>query len=67
VVFAIGWSSDGRCVSLLKILMTNICIYDCKYCVNRKSNDIKRAYLSPLEIATLTVDFIKEIILKGSF
>jgi len=54
-------------VSLLKILMTNICIYDCKYCVNRKSNDIKRAYLSPLEIATLTVDFIKEIILKGSF
>jgi len=62
-----SWSSDGRCVSLLKILMTNICIYDCKYCVNRKSNDIKRAYLSPLEIATLTVDFYKRNYIEGLF
>jgi predicted DNA-binding helix-hairpin-helix protein len=38
-----SFSADGRCISLLKVLMTNICIYDCKYCVNRRTNDIKRA------------------------
>ena len=44
------FSSDGRCVSLLKILMTNHCIFDCKYCINRKSNDIRRACFTPREI-----------------
>ena len=49
------WTADGRCVSLLKILMTNSCIYDCEYCVNRRSHDTKRAMLTPEEIVTLTI------------
>ena len=49
------FSADGRCVSLLKILLTNYCIYDCKYCQNRKSNDIERAAFSPEEICRLTM------------
>lgn len=61
------WSADGRCVSLLKILMTNYCIYDCKYCLNRKSNDIKRAFLAPREIADLTVEFYKRNYIEGLF
>ena len=52
-----SWSADGRCISLLKILMTNYCIYDCKYCINRKDNDIERAILSPDEIVKLTVNY----------
>ena len=42
-----SWTADGRCISLLKILMTNSCIYDCEYCVNRRSNDTPRAMLTP--------------------
>ena len=42
-----SFTSDGRCVSLLKILLTNACIYDCKYCINRKTNDVKRAIFTP--------------------
>ncbi|MEF3254486.1 MAG: putative DNA modification/repair radical SAM protein [Deferribacterales bacterium] len=61
------WSADGRCVSLLKILMTNYCIYDCKYCINRNSNDIKRAFLKPEEIAELTIDFYKRNYIEGLF
>lgn len=49
------WTADGRCISLLKILMTNACIYDCEYCVNRRSHDTLRVFLSPEEIATLTI------------
>ena len=49
-----SWSADGRCISLLKILMTNYCIYDCKYCINRKDNDIE---LTPDEIVKLTVNY----------
>ena len=54
-----SWSADGRCISLLKILMTNYCIYDCKYCINRKDNDIERAILSPDEIVKLTINFYR--------
>lgn len=52
-----SFSADGRCISLLKILMSNECIYDCKYCKNRSSNDIERATFTPEEICTLTMDF----------
>ena len=48
-----SFSSDGRCISLLKILLTNCCIYDCKYCLNRKSNNIKRAIFTPKEICQI--------------
>lgn len=62
-----SWASDGRCVSLLKILMTNICINDCKYCINRIKNDVPRAILSPQEIATLTVEFYRRNYIEGLF
>ena len=61
------WTADGRCVSLLKILMTNACIYDCEYCVNRRSHDVKRAMLSPEEIVLLTVEFYKRNYIEGLF
>lgn len=61
------WSADGRCVSLLKILMTNYCIYDCAYCVNRVTNDIKRASLSPEEIVRLTLEFYRRNYIEGLF
>jgi len=62
-----SWSADGRCVSLLKILMTNYCIYDCKYCINRKDNDIERAILSPDEIVKLTINFYRRNYIEGLF
>ena len=62
-----SWSADGRCVSLLKILMTNHCIYDCKYCINRKSNDIERAILTPDEIVRLTINFYRRNYIEGLF
>ena len=62
-----SWSADGRCISLLKILMTNYCIYDCKYCINRKDNDIERAILSPDEIVKLTINFYKRNYIEGLF
>jgi len=62
-----SWSADGRCVSLLKILMTNHCMYDCKYCVNRRSNDIERAILTPEEIVKLTVNFYRRNYIEGLF
>ena len=52
-----AWSSDGRCVSLLKILFSNCCIYDCEYCLNRKSNTIQRATFTPDEVVSLTTNF----------
>ena len=61
------WTADGRCISLLKILMTNACIYDCEYCVNRKSHDILRVFLSPEEIATLTIEFYRRNYIEGLF
>ncbi|MCQ2494260.1 MAG: putative DNA modification/repair radical SAM protein [Lachnospiraceae bacterium] len=62
-----SFASDGRCISLLKILMTNHCSYDCKYCKNRKSNDIPRATFTPEEICTLTIEFYKRNYIEGLF
>ena len=62
-----SWSADGRYVSLLKILMTNYCIYDCKYCISRKSNDIERAILTPDEIVRLTINFYRRNYIEGLF
>ena len=62
-----SWSADGRCISLLKILMTNYCIYDCKYCINCKDNDIERAMLTPDEIVRLTINFYKRNYIEGLF
>ena len=62
-----SWSADGRCVSLLKILMTNYCIYDCKYCISRKSNDIERAILTPDEIVRLAINFYRRNYIEGLF
>ena len=61
------WTADGRCVSLLKILMTNSCIYDCEYCVNRRSHDTPRAILTPEEIVQLTMGFYKRNYIEGLF
>ncbi len=62
-----SFSSDGRCVSLLKILLTNMCEYDCKYCINRKSNNVKRTAFTPNEIAYLTTEFYKRNYIEGLF
>ena len=62
-----SWSADGRCISLLKILMTNYCMYDCKYCINRKDNDIERAILTPDEIVKLTINFYRRNYIEGLF
>lgn len=61
------FSSDGRCVSLLKVLMTNYCIYDCQYCVNRRTNDVPRTAFSPRELADLTINFYKRNYIEGLF
>ena len=52
-----SFTPDGRCISLLKVLMTNVCVYDCAYCVNRASNDVPRACFTPEELADLTIAF----------
>ena len=62
-----SFSADGRCISLLKILMTNCCIFDCKYCLNRKSNNIKRAIFTPEEICYITLNFYKRNYIEGLF
>ena len=62
-----SWSEDGRCISLLKILYTNRCIYDCVYCVNRVSNDRPRASLTPRELAELTINFYRRNYIEGLF
>lgn len=62
-----SWSSDGRCISLLKILQTNQCIYNCAYCVNRASNDIPRTTFTPLEIADITINFYRRNYIEGLF
>ena len=59
--------ADGRCISLLKILFTNECIYDCKYCINRKSNDVPRATFTPDEICELTIQFYRRNYIEGLF
>lgn len=62
-----SFTEDGRCVSLLKIMLTNYCIYDCGYCVNRKSNDIPRATFSVSEIIELTIEFYRRNYIEGLF
>lgn len=62
-----SFASDGRCISLLKILLTNCCIYDCKYCLNRKSNNIKRAIFTPEEICNITINFYRRNYIEGLF
>lgn len=62
-----SWGADGRCISLLKILFSNCCIYDCKYCVNRCTNNVKRATFTPREVADLTINFYKRNYIEGLF
>lgn len=62
-----SWSDDGRCISLLKILMSNYCVYDCAYCVNRISNDLQRATFTPEEIVDITISFYKRNYIEGLF
>ncbi len=62
-----SFSSDGRCISLLKILLTNCCIFDCKYCINRKTNNVKRAIFTPEEICTITMNFYRRNYIEGLF
>jgi len=62
-----SFAGDGRCISLLKVLMTNACAYDCKYCVNRKSNDTPRASFTPRELAELTINFYRRNYIEGLF
>ena len=70
---AMGWgichsfTADGRCVSLFKIMLTNHCIYDCAYCVNRRSNDVKRTAFTPDELAELTIEFYRRNYIEGLF
>ncbi len=61
------FSADGRCISLLKILLTNECVYDCKYCLNRLSNDVPRASFTPEEVAELTISFYRRNYIEGLF
>lgn len=62
-----SFSADGRCISLLKILFTNECIYDCKYCINRSSNDVVRTSFTPEEVCTLTMEFYRRNYIEGLF
>ncbi|MGX8773974.1 MAG: putative DNA modification/repair radical SAM protein [Bacillota bacterium] len=62
-----SWSADGRCVSLLKVLFTNKCVYNCEYCVNRRTNDFPRASFEPDELARLTVEFYRRNYIEGLF
>ena len=62
-----SYTPDGRCVSLLKILLTNFCVYDCVFCVNRVGNDIRRARFSVEEVVDLTLDFYRRNYIEGLF
>ncbi|HPT46488.1 MAG TPA: radical SAM protein, partial [Candidatus Rifleibacterium sp.] len=62
-----SWAADGRCISLLKVLFTNYCAYDCAYCMNRRSNDIERASFTPEELAELTISFYRRNYIEGLF
>lgn len=62
-----SYTEDGRCVSLLKILFSNVCIFDCAYCVSRRSNDVQRAAFTVQEVVDLTINFTAVIILKVYF
>lgn len=62
-----SYTPDGRCISLLKLLLTNVCIWDCSYCVSRRTSDVKRARFKPEEIVKLTMDFYKRNYIEGLF
>ncbi len=62
-----AYAPDGRCISLLKVLLTNFCIYDCRYCINRVSSNVARARFTPKELVTLTLDFYKRNYIEGLF
>lgn len=62
-----AYTPDGRCISLLKILMTNFCIYDCAYCINRVSSNVERARFTPDEVVTLTLEFYRRNMIEGLF
>ena len=62
-----SFSADGRCISLLKILFTNECIFDCKYCINRASNDVVRTSFTPEEVCELTMEFYRRNYIEGLF
>lgn len=62
-----AFTADGRCVSLLKVLLTNRCAFDCSYCVNRRSNDVPRASFEPRELAELTIEFYRRNYIEGLF
>jgi len=62
-----SFSADGRCISLLKVLMSNSCVYDCSYCTNRASNDVPRATFTPKELAELTINFYRRNYIEGLF
>ena len=62
-----SFSADGRCVTLLKVLQTNFCVYDCQYCVNRRSNDVPRAAFTPEELCELTIGFYRRNYIEGLF
>lgn len=62
-----SFAGDGRCISLLKVLYTNECVFDCKYCVNRASNDVVRASFTPEEISRLTIEFYRRNYIEGLF
>lgn len=62
-----SFAADGRCISLLKVLMTNVCVYDCRYCINRRSNDTPRAAFTPRELADLTIQFYRRNYIEGLF
>lgn len=62
-----SFTPDGRCISLLKILLTNYCIYDCAYCINRRSNDVSRAAFTPQEVIDLTINFYRRNYIEGLF
>ena len=62
-----SYTPDGRCISLLKLLLTNVCILDCSYCINRKSSNVRRARFKPDEVVRLTIDFYKRNYIEGLF
>lgn len=62
-----SFSSDGRCITLLKVLMSNVCAYDCSYCVNRRSNPVRRTSFTPRELADLTINFYRRNYIEGLF
>ena len=62
-----SFAADGRCISLLKVLMSNACVYNCQYCVNRVTNDTPRATFTPQELADLTIQFYRRNYIEGLF